>query len=278
MFFSACPQSRGIQRDYSRCFARHRGELRASCSLFPAAGHAPTAPGCLSRWRGEPGRCDAREDGFSQKPPGACPVRGEDRERTVVPPGDTTSHSSSPVTGGCPATPVPGRSPQADPPAHGPAPQEPRGPAGRGGAACDAPPPTPHPAPPPAGPRARPPPPGPGRGPFPGAERGRRGRAAAPRGRAGPRGAGGESAVPPAAEERRRAAGAAGAAAAAAGAAAAAAAGGAQQGPRRGCARPPAWPGSRQGAPPARPPAAPGGSPRRAPSVLCDPPRRQDER
>lgn len=52
---------------------------------------------------------------------------------------------------------------------------------------------------------------------LPGAEGGRRGRAAARRGRAGPLGAGGEIAVPPAAEKPRRAAGAAAAAAAAAG-------------------------------------------------------------
>lgn len=70
-----------------------------------------------------------------------------------------------------------------------------------------------------------PPRPGPGRGPFPGAEGGRRGRAAARRGRAGPLGAGGERSRGGRQRQRQG------------------------QRQRAGRGRPPAWPGSRQPAP-----------------------------
>lgn len=70
-----------------------------------------------------------------------------------------------------------------------------------------------------------PPRPGPGRGPFPGAEGGRRGRAAARRGRAGPLGAGGERSRGGRQRQRQG------------------------QRQRAGRGRPPAWPDSRQPAP-----------------------------
>lgn len=139
---------------------------------------------CKARWRGVPEWYDSREDAFTRRYPAPCHVHEAGMERTVLTPGDTMSHASLPVTGGCPVSPLAVRFPM---------PHTPETPRSREMRRVELQRPQT-----PAEPRARP------RRPAPAPSPGRR-----EEGGVGPwqLGAGGESALPPAAKsdgERRR--------------------------------------------------------------------------